>query len=154
MSSSIPETVRWSRRRREVIRQLRFPKLERKKKDDVWLEHHGYGDLVHGINADYAECSRGVTIHSSEWFDRPDFQAFLSYISDGLVAGWTSGDDPSTCTDVFTLYHDNGDGPNSPEHVRADCPAIIPDDIWLEIKAIVSELGISHAFIHIVDSRA
>ena len=80
-----------------------------------------------------------IRIQAPEWFERPDFMAWLNDPL-SVVATWhTSGTPANDYSDVFTIF-DHGEGP--------DC-AGLPDDCWEAIAAACQSARLQYTIIWI-----
>jgi hypothetical protein len=83
-----------------------------------------------------------VVIFCQDWFQRPDFVAWLNkYVNpppgERRTATWHNGGEPHEYSDTFILY-DNGEGSDFD---------VLPEDIWEAIVQICEERRLDWALI-------
>lgn len=86
---------------------------------------------------------QAVRIDTSEWFDRPDFMAWLNDATPGHPATWhTPGQPAGGLSDVFVVF-DHGEGSDDQS---------IPEDIWAKICTVCDLYKVEYGIVWIVNS--
>lgn len=81
-----------------------------------------------------------VRIDAHEFYQDPEFVAWLNGARKGAIATWHRGGNPGDFSDIFMTW-DSGEGSNSD----------MPEKIWKEISTQVEQRGIEYCVVWITN---